>query len=108
MDGNKYQELAMRTSRPEATQERNLINGCLGLAGETGEVSDIVKKYMFQGHQLEKEKILDECSDVLWYLTLTVKSIGYSLNDVMEHNIEKLKKRYPNGFEEERSINRAE
>ena len=108
MEGNKYQELAMRTNRPEATQEQNLINGCLGLAGETGEVSDIVKKYMFQGHQLEKEKILDECSDVLWYLTLTVKSIGYSLNDVMEHNIEKLKKRYPNGFEEERSINRAE
>ena len=108
MEGNKYQELAMRTNRPEATQEQNLINGCLGLSGETGEVSDIIKKYMFQGHQLEKEKILDECSDVLWYLTLTVKSIGYSLNDIMEHNIEKLKKRYPNGFEEERSINRAE
>ena len=108
MEGNKYQELAMRTNRPEATQEQNLINGCLGLSGETGEVNDIVKKYMFQGHELEKERILDECSDILWYLTLTVKSIGYNLNDAMEHNIEKLKKRYPNGFEAERSINRAE
>ncbi len=108
MDGNKYQELAMRTNRPEATPEQNLINGCLGLSGETGEVCDIVKKCMFQGHELEKERILDECSDVLWYLTLTVKSIGYSLNDAMEYNIDKLKKRYPDGFEVKRSINRAE
>ena len=108
MDGNKYQELAMRTNRPEATPEQNLINGCLGLSGETGEVCDIVKKCMFQGHELEKERILDEAGDCLWYLTLTVKSIGYSLNDAMEYNIDKLKKRYPNGFEEERSINRAE
>ena len=108
MTGTEYQELAMRTNRPEATQEENLINGCLGLSGETGEVCDIIKKYMFQGHEFEREKILDECSDVLWYLTLTVKSIGYSLNDAMEYNINKLKKRYPNGFEAERSINRTE
>ena len=108
MEGNKYQELAMRTNRPEATQEQNLINGCLGLSGETGEVCDIVKKCMFQGHELEKERIADELGDVLWYIALTAKGIGYSLNDIMEYNIDKLKKRYPNGFEKERSINRAE
>lgn len=108
MDGNKYQELAMRTNRAEATQEQNLINGCFGLAGETGEVCDIVKKYMFQGHNLETQKIVDELSDVLWYIALTAQSIGCSLNNIMEHNINKLKKRYPDGFEEERSINRAE
>lgn len=108
MDGNKYQELAMRTNRPEATQEENIVNGCLGLSGETGEVCDIVKKCMFQGHELEKERIADELGDVLWYVALTAKGIEYSLNDIMEHNIEKLKKRYPDGFEEERSINRAE
>lgn len=108
MDGNKYQELAMRTSRPEATQEQDLINGCLGLSGETGEVCDIVKKCMFQGHELERERIADELGDVLWYIALTAKGIGYSLNSIMEYNINKLKKRYPDGFEEERSINRAE
>lgn len=108
MDGNKYQELAMRTNRPEATSEQNLINGCLGLSGETGEVCDIVKKYMFQGHNLETQKIVDELSDCMWYIALTAQSIGCSLNSIMEHNIEKLKKRYPNGFEEERSINRTE
>ena len=108
MEGNKYQELAMRTNRPEATPEQNLVNGCLGLSGETGEVCDIVKKYLFQGHKLERDRIADELGDVLWYVALTAKGIGYSLNDIMEHNIEKLKKRYPNGFEKERSINRAE
>lgn len=108
MDGNKYQELAMRTNRPEATPEQNLINGCLGLAGEAGEVCDIVKKYVFQGHNLETQKIVDELSDVLWYVALTAQGIGCDLDSIMEHNINKLKKRYPNGFEAERSINRTE
>ena len=108
MTGTEYQKLAMRTNRPEAKQEQNLINGCLGLAGEAGEVCDIVKKYMFQGHNLETQKIIDELSDVLWYVALTAQGIGCDLDSIMEHNINKLKKRYPNGFEAERSINRTE
>ena len=108
MTGTEYQKLAMRTNKPEATQEQNLINGCLGLAGEAGEVCDIVKKYMFQGHNLETQKIVDELSDVLWYIALTAQGVGCDLDSIMEHNINKLKKRYPNGFEAERSINRTE
>ena len=108
MTGTEYQKLAMRTNKSEATQEENLINGCLGLAGEAGEVCDIVKKYMFQGHNLETQKIVDELSDVLWYVALTAQGIGCDLDSIMEHNINKLKKRYPNGFEAERSINRIE
>ena len=108
MTGKEYQKLAMRTNKPEATQKENLINGCLGLAGEAGEVCDIVKKYMFQGHNLETQKIVDELSDVLWYVALTAQGIGCDLDSIMEHNINKLKKRYPNGFEAERSINRTE
>ena len=78
------------------------------MAGEAGEVGDIVKKYMFQGHNLETQRIVDELSDVLWYVALTAQSIGCDLDSIMEHNINKLKKRYPNGFEAERSINRTE
>ena len=63
---------------------------------------------MFQGHNLETQKIVDELSDVLWYVALTAQSIGCDLDSIMEHNINKLKKRYPNGFEAERSINRTE
>ena len=108
MTGTEYQKLAMRTNKSEATQEENLINGCLGLAGEAGEVCDIVKKYIFQGHNLETQRIVDELSDVLWYVALTAQGIGCDLDSIMEHNINKLKKRYPNGFEAERSINRTE
>ena len=63
---------------------------------------------MFQGHNLETQKIVDELSDVLWYVALTAQGIGCDLDSIMEHNINKLKKRYPNGFEAERSINRTE
>ena len=90
------------------TREEYLIEGCLGLAGEAGEVCDIVKKYIFQGHNLETQRIVDELSDVLWYVALTAQGIGCDLDSIMEHNINKLKKRYPNGFEAERSINRTE
>ena len=107
MTGTEYQKLAMRTNKPEATQEENLINGCLGLAGEAGEVCDIVKKYMFQGHNLETQKIVDELSDVLWYVALTATAIGWDLNDIMEMNVEKLKKRYPEGFSIMNSINKT-
>ena len=108
MTGTEYQKLAMRTNKPEATQEENLINGCLGLAGEAGEVCDIVKKYVFQGHNLETQRIVDELSDVLWYVALTATAISWDLNDIMEMNIEKLKKRYPEGFSVMNSINRTE
>ena len=108
MDGDKYQELAMRTKKEGTTELQGLLNGCIGLAGETGEVCDIIKKYVFQGHKLEKNKIVDELSDCMWYIALTADSIGCSLNSIMEHNIDKLIKRYPNGFEAERSINRTE
>ena len=108
MTGTEYQRLAMRTNKPEATQEQNLINGCLGLAGEGVKVCDIGKKYMCQGDNLETQKSVGELSDVLGYVALTAQGIGCNLDSIMEHNINKLKKRYPNGFEAERSINRTE
>ena len=107
MEMNEYQNLALRTSN--STNEEDLIlNGVLGLSGETGEVADLVKKYIFQGHKLDKAKILDELGDVLWYIAITAKGIGVELDEVANHNVEKLRKRYPAGFESERSVNRVE
>ena len=107
---NQYQTEAMRTASgvTAASDENLMLNGAMGLNGEAGEVIDILKKYMFQGHNLETQKIVDELSDVLWYVALTAQGIGCDLDSIMEHNINKLKKRYPNGFEAERSINRTE
>ena len=108
MTGTEYQELAMRTKKENMTREEYLVEGCLGLAGEAGEVCDYVKKHIYQGHELDYNHVAEEISDVLWYTALTAQGIGCDLDSIMEHNINKLKKRYPNGFEAERSINRTE
>lgn len=105
MTGNAYQTLAMRTAREAC---RNLSNVGLGLAGEAGECADIIKKYLHQGHPFNREKFLKELGDVAWYLALGCTVVGAKLDDVLRGNIEKLKNRYPDGFDPEHSINRAE
>lgn len=73
-----------------------------------GECIDIVKKHLFQGHELDINKLVDELGDVLWYAAVTAAGIGVTLEDVMQHNIDKLRKRYPDGFNAERSIHRED
>ena len=105
---NDYQKLAMSTLNPELSEKDVLINGVMGLCGESGEAIDLVKKWLAQGHELDKEKLAKELGDICWYLAETATAIGYDLEDIMAANIEKLKKRYPQGFEAQRSINRTE
>lgn len=75
------------------------INYALGLAGESGEVCDELKKVLFHDKPLNEKTILKECGDVLWYLTRLLVSLGYSLEDCMELNVNKLRSRYPEGFD---------
>lgn len=88
------------------TEDQKLCLGALGLTGEAGEVADIVKKHLFQGHAIDQAKLLDEMGDVLWYYMLILQAVGFTIEEAMQANVEKLKRRYPNGFEAERSINR--
>jgi len=103
---NEYQKLAMTTLNPELSEKDVLINGVMGLCGESGEAIDIVKKWLAQGHELDKEKLKKELGDICWYVAETATALGFDLEDVMAANIEKLKRRYPDGFAAERSINR--
>lgn len=105
---NDYQRAAMRTAGEYKSNYDKLRNAVYGLNGESGEVIDILKKHEFQGHDLDEDKIVDECGDVLWYAALLADSIGKPLGEIMQHNVEKLKKRYPDGFSKERSIHREE
>lgn len=105
---NEYQTAAMRTSSKEILPIEHLMNGALGLAGESGEVADIVKKMAFQGHKLDVDHLAKELGDICWYLAETATAIGYDLEEIMQMNIDKLKKRYPDGFSAERSQNREE
>lgn len=105
---NEYQKLAMTTLNPDLDKKDVLINGVMGLCGESGEVIDIVKKHLAQGHELDKEKIIKELGDVAWYMAEIATVLDVELEDVFVQNIEKLKRRYPEGFSTEKSVNRGE
>ena len=106
MQINEYQQLAIRTSNKELTNGEHLINGALGLCGESGEVADLVKKAYMQGHNIDRAHIAKELGDVCWYIAEAATAIGYDLEHIMQMNIDKLKARYPEGFDAERSLHR--
>ena len=108
MEANKYQELAMVTLNSELSKKEMLINGVMGMNGESGEVIDVVKKHMFQGHELDIDKIKKELGDVMWYVAEVCEALDLSMDEVMEANIAKLANRFKNGFTKEESINRKE
>ena len=108
MDINEYQELASRTINPELSKRDMLINSVMGLCGESGEAIDIVKKWFAHGHELDKEHLKKELGDIAWYLAEAATALDVPLEDVLQANIDKLRKRYPEGFDKERSINRTQ
>ena len=108
MEINQYQTLAMTTLNPALSQKDVLINSVMGLCGESGEAIDIVKKWLAQGHQLDKEHLAKELGDIAWYLAEAATALDLNLEDILEANIEKLKKRYPEGFDIHRSLERNE
>ena len=105
---NEYQKLALTTLNPALNEKDVLINGVMGLCGESGEAIDLVKKHLAQGHELDKEKLAKELGDVAWYLAETAHAIGYDLETILRMNIDKLRARYPDGFSSERSVKREE
>lgn len=106
MTVNEYQAQAMTTLNPELSKKDVLINSVMGLCGESGEAIDIVKKWLAQGHELDKEHLAKELGDIAWYLAEASTALDLSLDDVLQANIDKLKKRYPEGFDKQKSISR--
>lgn len=102
---NWYQAEAMRTAGTDS-DKKLLLNGVMGLNGEAGECIDSLKKAMFQGHALDKPHLVEELGDVLWYVAISAQALGVGLGEVMRANVAKLRARYPEGFDKERSINR--
>lgn len=103
---NEYQQMAVETRNKELGAKAMLQDGLMGLSGEAGECIDILKKHLFQCHNLDCEHIARELGDVAWYLALSAYAMGYDLESILRMNIEKVQARYPNGFTPERSINR--
>ncbi len=108
MTVNDYQAQALRTLNPALSRKDVLINGVMGLCGESGEAIDIVKKWLAQGHSLDREAIKKELGDIAWYLAETAWALDYPLEEVLQGNLDKLRARYPQGFDENRSRQREE
>ena len=133
MRGNEYQKLAMRTNDRKATEritdkldllkicKKNniepelqdydlggIFNACLGLSGEVGEFNDMIKKWIFHEKQLDINHAKKETGDICWYLAMLCESFGWSLDEIMQMNVEKLKARYPDGFDIERANHRMD
>ena len=108
MKFNKYQKLAVRTKPEEYLRQRELQHAAYGLATETGEFIDPVKKHQFYGKPLDTENLIEELGDILWYAALACDSLQISMEDVAIRNIEKLTKRYPDKFTQEAAILRAD
>jgi NTP pyrophosphatase (non-canonical NTP hydrolase) len=110
---NNYQKLAARTliDKPDAQysdQDLMIIWNAVGLAGEAGEVADLVKKGIFHQHGLDKAKLFKELGDCLWYIAGMCTKMGWDMDDVMQANIDKLRERYPNGYSTNDSIKRID
>ena len=122
MTGNEYQKLAMRTNDGESTYRLNLsmaehdfdydmggvIMASLGLSGEVGELNDMIKKWIFHKSDMDITHAKKERGDIMWYVACMAKSFGWSLEEIMQLNIDKLKERYPDGFDTEKANNRRE
>lgn len=104
---NEYQKAALVTENKETAQHLRIVNGVLGLVGESGECADMIKKHMFQGHELDNEHLAKELGDICWYIAIAADALGYDLETIMQMNVNKLRKRYPEGFDSNKSINRS-
>lgn len=136
MLANEYQKLAMRTNDGKCTERLcekisehievtedvcheilihnkyidlgGIINASFGLSGEVGELNDILKKWIFHGHLPDVIAVVKELGDILWYVALMCESLKIPMEEVMGMNIDKLKARYPEGFDPEKSLHRKD
>ena len=104
-----YPTIVAATARTDMPVKDQMANAAMGLAGETGEIVDLLKKHLYQGHDIDRDHVAEELGDVLFYLTwLAVHVFGFDRAEIMLRNADKLHERYPEGFKAERSVNRLE
>lgn len=104
---DEYQQFAARTIGTRTPKDQ-LANMALGLTGEAGETADMLKKHLYHGKPLDADELIKELGDVLWYVAGMATAVGASLDDVAQRNVDKLRKRYPDGFSVEASAKRAD
>ena len=107
MTGNEYQKLAARTINKNLSTVECQYHALHGMVGEIGEIHSLYQK-VFQGHEYSEEHMKKEFGDLLWFIAEYCTARGWNLEDIMKMNIDKLRARFPEGFEVDKSLNRAE
>ena len=107
MTGNEYQQLASRTINQALTTYGKRQHALFGMAAEVGELLGLYQK-SYQGHELIEEHEQKEVSDILWFIAEYCTVQGWEFDDIMQMNIDKLKARFPDGFDPEKSLHRKE
>jgi NTP pyrophosphatase (non-canonical NTP hydrolase) len=105
---NQYQDLTRRTRIHYDDIVEEMVSSAMGIAGEAGEYCDIVKKEVWHNHPMDHDKKVKELGDLMFYIAWSADVLGYTLEDVCLINQAKLYKRYPNGFDSDKSVNREE
>lgn len=105
---NEYQREASKTANLQGPVALRRLNWSLGIAGEAGEIAELLKKHTFHDHALDEEELAKELGDLLWYVSQLASDLGYTLEEIARMNLEKLAKRYPQGFSSYHSVNRVE
>lgn len=115
MDSSKYQKLAVVTEnrdfekiRTRITAERaiRLLHGGIGLATESGEFLDALKKHIFYGKPIDVANLGEEMGDLFWYIAVICDELGADFKSIMQTNIDKLQARYGDKFSEHRATER--
>lgn len=114
METEKYQKSCLQTESNDfdairtrlGDENLRLLHAGIGLATEAGEFLDALKKHIYYGKELDKVNLMEECGDLLWYMSVALDSLGYDYKDVMNRNIEKLSARYGDSFNKEGAVKR--
>ena len=102
---NEYQSLASRTINKSLSESQVVMHALHEIASECGEIHGHFQK-LYQGHEIDDNALMLEVGDLLWGIAEFCTASGWMLQDVAQANVEKLKKRYPDGFSADRSLNR--
>lgn len=106
MNVNEYQKLAARTINKDLNSIELEFHALFGMCGEIGELHSMYQKG-YQGHKFARDHYKKELGDLLWFITEYCTARGWTLEEIMQMNINKLSDRYPDGFDEFHSVHRA-
>jgi NTP pyrophosphatase (non-canonical NTP hydrolase) len=99
---NDYQVQTARTGAAHDGHPAQRLILALGLNGEAGEVAELLKKEIAHGVPYDRDRMIEELGDAFWYLSELARAEGFTLEEVALRNVQKLRRRYPDGFDPSR------